>query len=346
MTEPLNLLITTYLEPEHIAALRAVSPRLNVIFEPELIATPRYPADHYNSAERTPEQEARWRALLAEADILYNFDPTHRADLPELAPRVRWIQSSNAGIGQLVRGMGYDRRMPNTVFTTSSGIHAQPLAEFCLLAMLMFAKGVLQLVEDQRQRRWVRFASGELNGHTLGILGVGKIGAEVARLARGVGMRVVGTKRTVAGLAPASLHLDALYPPERLDELLAQAEYLVIVTPHTDATEQLIGGRELALLPRGAVLINIGRGAVVDEPAMIAALEAGQLGGAALDVFTTEPPPADNPLWAMPNVLISPHSASTSDRENTRLTALFCENLRRYLAGEPLLNVLDLEHLY
>lgn len=346
MTDRLNLLMTTYLEPEYVAALRAVSPRLNVIYEPELIPTSRYPGDHYNSIVRTPEQEARWLPLLAQADILFDFDPTHREDLPELAPRVRWVQGSSAGIGQFVRRMRYADRMPGAVFTTASGTHARPLAEFCLLAMLTFTKGMLRMVADQRARRWERFAGTELGGRTLGILGVGKIGAEVARLARGLDMRVIGAKRTVAGVDPASLYLDALYGPDQLDELLAQSEFLVIVTPHTDSTEQLIGARELALLPRGAVLINIGRGAVLDEAALVAALHAGQLGGAALDVFTQEPLPADSPFWDAPNLLISPHSGSTSERENARLTELFCENLRRYLAGQPLLNVLDLEQLY
>lgn len=346
MTERLNLLITTYLEPEHIAALRAVSPRLHVIYEPELIPTSRYHGDHYNSIARTPEQEARWLALLAEADILFDFDPTHREDLPERAPRVRWVQASSAGIGQFVRRMRYAERWPGVLFTTASGIHAKPLAEFCLMAMLAFAKGLPRMVADQRARRWERFAGSELGGRTLGILGVGKIGAEVARLARALDMRVVGSKRTVAGVDPASLHLDALYGPEQLGELLAQSEFLVIVTPHTDATEQLLGARELALLPPGAVLVNIGRGAVLDEGALAAALASGHLGGAALDVFAAEPLPAESPLWDAPNVLISPHSGSTSERENGRLAELFCENLRRYLAGQPLLNVLDVEQLY
>src|SRR5262249_49540922 len=131
-----------------------------------------------------------------------------------------------------------------------------------------------------------------------------------------------------------------------LHTVLRRAEYLVLITPHTDETERMIGAEELALLPPGAVLINIGRGALIDESALIAALRSGHLGGAALDVFAEEPLPPDNPLWELPNVLISPHSGSTSDRENARLTELFCENLRRFLAGEPLLNILNLETLY
>jgi glyoxylate/hydroxypyruvate reductase A len=128
--------------------------------------------------------------------------------------------------------------------------------------------------------------------------------------------------------------------------MLPLAEYLVVIVPHTPETEKMIGAAELALLPKGAYFINIARGAAVDEPALIEALRSGHLSGAALDVFGVEPLPSDSPFWEMPNVLVSPHSASTSDRENRRITELFCDNLRRYLAGEPLWNVLDTRLMY
>ena len=157
---------------------------------------------------------------------------------------------------------------------------------------------------------------------------------------------MLGAKRHTDGVNPADFHADQMYGPDGLDDLLRQAEYLVLCTPHTDETTKLIGTRELALLPQGAVLINIARGAVVDEPALIDALQSGRLGGAALDVFEEEPLPEDSPLWDMPNVLVSPHSASTSNRENERLTDLFCANLRCYLDGKPMQNVLDVGRLY
>jgi glyoxylate/hydroxypyruvate reductase A len=341
-----TVLIASYLEPEHVERIRQVSPRLEVVYAPELLAPPRYPADHYNVIARTPAQEARWRELLRQTDILFDFDITHREDLPDLAPNLRWLQATSAGIGQAIRRLGYDRRLPNTIFTTASGVHARPLADFCLMAMLAFAKGLHLMLNNQRRKHWERYAGAELDGRTLGIIGVGKIGAEVARLSKAMGMQVIGVKRTIAGVDPAALHLDELYPPVGLHTVLRRAEYLVLVTPHTDATEHLIGANELALLQPGAVLINIGRGALVDEPALIAALQSGHLGGAALDVFAEEPLPQDSPLWDMPNVLISPHSGSTSDHENARLTNLFCQNLQRFLAGEPLLNILNMETLY
>jgi phosphoglycerate dehydrogenase-like enzyme len=346
MTNPVNVLIASYLEPEHVERVRAVSERLRVVYAPELLAPPRYPADHTSMITRAPEDEARWRGLLAAAEVLFDFDHTNRQGLPELAPQVRWVQATSAGIGQFVRRMGYDTRMPRTVFTTASGVHGQPLAEFCAMAMLMFSRNLWQMQRLQAERRWERFGATDLAGRTLGVIGMGRIGAEVARLGRAFGMTVLGVKRTTAGVAAADVGCDELFGPADLAAVLRRAEFLVIATPHTTETEQMLGAAELALLPPGAVLINIGRGSVLDEAALVAALREGRLGGAALDVFEREPLPAESPLWSLPNVLVSPHSASTSDRENGRITDLFCDNLRRYLAGAPLRNVLNTETLY
>ncbi len=336
-----TVLVSSYLEPELVERIRAVDRRIQVIYEQALVAAPRYAADHYGVPERSPEQEARWRQLLAQADIIFDLDPSHRQDLPELAPRARWIQSTSAGIGQFIKRMQYATRMPNTVFTTASGVHAIPLAEFCVMGLLMFNKGLPRMVRDKARKHWERYAGTDLQGRTLAIIGMGKIGNEVARLAHAFGMHVIGTAS-----ARITAPLETVYPRERLDELLVQAENLVICVPHTPDTEKMIGARELALLPQGALFINIGRGAVVDEPALVEALRSGHLRGAALDVFAEEPLPASSPLWEMENVLVSPHSASTSDRENNRITDLFCENLRRFLDGQPLLNVLDVDKLY
>lgn len=341
ITNKYNVLIASYLESEYVERIRQVSPRVNVIYEPTLLAAPRYAADHYGVPNRSPEQEAHWRKLLAEADILFDFDPSHRQDLPELAPNVRWVQATSAGIGQFIKRMNYDKRMPNTVFTTASGVHAIPLAEFCIMSMLMFNKGLLRMMRDQERKHWERYAGTDLEGRTLGIIGLGKIGNQVACYATALGMRVIGTdaEQVVCDIAQ-------VFPLSELDAMLKQAEYLVVCVPHTPQTEKMIGAREFALLPKGAMFINIGRGQVVDEPALIESLHSGHLCCAALDVFAEEPLPPSSPLWEMPNVLVSPHSASTSDRENSRITTLFCDNLSRYLAGEPLRNVLDVVKMY
>ena len=349
-TSKTNVLIASYLEPECAQCIRELDPALDVVYEPDLVRQPRYPADHNgHPLQRDPDQERRWRHLLGEADVLFDFDRTHLEDLPDLARKVRWIQATSAGIGQLVRQMGYVRRMPGTVFTTASGVHAQPLAEFCLMSMVLFNKlfnkGV-HLFHEQANKNWERYAGRDLAGGTVVIVGVGAIGVEIARLCSSLRMRVIGLKRRTEGIDPRSLHLDELFAQDRLTEVLPRAEYLILIAPHTAETEGMIGAQELALLPRGALLINIARGALVDEPALVEALKSGHLRGASLDVFAVEPLPEDHPLWTMPNVLISPHSASTVEKENQRLTGLFCENLRRYLNGEALVNVFDAESLY
>ena len=296
--------------------------------------------------ERPEEDERRWLSLLAEAEVLFDFDRTHLEDLSERAPSLSWIQATSAGIGQLVARHRYVERMPETVFTTASGVHAIPLAEYTLMSILMFRGQVPEMFADQGERRWRRFASTDLVGRSLAVVGMGSIGRQVARLASAFGMRTIGVKRTVAGVEPASLHLEALYTSDELHAALRDAEHLVLSAPHTPGTEGLIGAAELALLAPGAIVVNVARGALIDESALVAALESGHVGGAALDVFQEEPLSPDSVFWTMPNVLVCSHSAGTSDRENERITDIFCENLRRYLAGERLLNVLDKDRMY
>ncbi|HXQ30044.1 MAG TPA: D-2-hydroxyacid dehydrogenase, partial [Gemmatimonadales bacterium] len=197
---------------------------------------------------------------------------------------------------------------------------------------------------DQAAHHWERYCGRQLRGTTVGIVGLGRIGREVARSCRALGMRVVATKRTVSSeLDP---DVDQMVPVSELPTLLRAADTLILCTPRTSQTVGLIGEREIRTLKRGALLINIARGAVVDEAAMIAALRDGHLCGAVLDVFAKEPLPSTSPLWDMPNVIVSSHSASTADTENAKLTDLFCDNLGRYLRGEPLLNVFDRERFY
>ena len=344
---PVRILIASYLEPHHVDRIRAVNPRLEVVYEPHLLPRPRYAADHVGQTLQRPEEdERRWVSLLAEAEVLFDFDRTHLEDLPVRAPLLSWIQATSAGIGQFVARHRYVERMPETVFTTARGVHAIPLAEYTLMSILMFRRRVPEMLADQRERRWQRFASTDLTERSLAVLGMGSIGREVARVASSFGMRTVGVKRTVPGVEPASLHLDALYAFDELHAALRDAEHLVLSAPHTPETEGLVGAAELALLAPGAIVVNVARGALIDESALVDALESGHVGGAALDVFQEEPLSPDSVFWTMPNVLVCSHSAGTSDRENERITDIFCENLRRYLAGERLLNVLDKDRMY
>lgn len=344
---PINLLIASWLEPEHVERIRSVDSRVRVTHEPSLLRRPRYIADHNGfPGPRAPEDEARWRALLAEADVLFDFDYTNDADLPELAPRLKWIQATSAGIGQFVVRRNYHTRMPNTTFTSAKGIHAIPLAEFCLMSMLGASRGLALTIGLQAQRKWERFATTDLVGRTVVIFGYGSIGREVGRLSRAFGMNVIGIKRTVTDEDRSDPHANEVLTADAFTSMLPRADFLVLCAPHTDQTESVLGRAQIASMKKGAYLINIGRGALVDEPALIDALRSGHVGGAALDVFATEPLPPQSPFWTMPNVLVVPHSASTSDRENGRITDLFCENIRRFLAGRELLNVLDVKRLY
>lgn len=341
----MNLLICSYLEPHHVGRIRAVDPRLRVHYHPELLPRPRYVADHVGAPlERSPEEQARWESLLGEAEILFDFDYTGVKELPERAKKVRWIQATSAGIGQFVKRNNYARM--NAVFTTASGVHARPLAEFVLMVMLEHTKQAALARQQQQQHLWKRFATEELSGKTLAIVGYGRIGMEVARLAKVFDMRVIASKRRTQGQSAASLGLDRLYAWDALEDLLAEADFVCLITPHTPETEGLMDKAAFAAMKPGAMLINIARGVVVNEPDLLAALDSGHLAHAALDVAAVEPLPKESPLWDHPRVTLYPHSASTSAFENQRITELFCQNLSRYLAGEPLLNQLDLERMY
>jgi glyoxylate/hydroxypyruvate reductase A len=339
-----RLVITSPLADELVAAIAATDARLDVVHEPDLLALPRYPSDHPLPTLDRPGSRERWEALLDEAEVLFDFGPLELAPTLAARPRLRWIQATSAGVGKLAERIGLTESSVDV--TTASGVHSRPLAEFALLAMLMFGKDVLRLGREQREHRWERYAVEEIAGKTVCVVGLGKIGREVARLARALDARVVGTVRELHGRAAEDLGVERLEPTGRLDELLPEADVVVLAVPHTALTHGLIDARRLALLPPGAILVNIARGDVVDESALVDALRSGRLRGAALDVFEHEPLPPESPFWDLPNVFVCPHSASTVAAENERIVDLFRENIRRYLDGDPLLNLLDKEQLY
>jgi len=340
-----HLLICSYLEPELVDRIRSVSGEVTVDYRPDLIPQPRYKADHIGVPFTRNEQQAReWGALLERAEILFDFDYSDLAGLLKRARRVRWIQASSAGIGQLVKRYGLHRL--DAALTTAAGVHARPLAEFVAWAMLSFAKNYLQAQAQQRRHLWQRFHNDDLAGKTLAVVGLGNIGREVAALARTLGLRVVGSKRSTEGISAAALEVDHLYRHTDLHAMLIEADYLCLACPHTPETEGMMNETSFAAMKPGSVLINIGRGALVKEEALLHALRCGPLAGAILDVAPQEPLPPEHPLWEMDNVIIFPHSASTSSGENVRQVDLFIDNLRRYLDGRPLKNVFDYERLY
>jgi phosphoglycerate dehydrogenase-like enzyme len=345
VTERLRIVVTTHVEDRHLAAMAAVDPRIEVAYEADLIPPPRYASDHQLPPIAGDAARDRWVALLESADVLYDFGPAALADRLPGWRRLRWVQTTSAGVGEFARRHGLLAR-EDVVITTASGVHARPLAEFVLMAVIMFGKDLLRVQADQRRHHWERYAGEEVAGLVAGVVGAGRIGSEVARLLRVLDAHVIGVVRAVDGRTPADVHADELVAVADLDAVLPRLDVLVLATPHTPDTAGLVDARRIGLLPPRAVVVNIARGDVVDEAALADALASGRLRGAALDVFQTEPLPPDSPFWDLPNVLVSPHSASTVAAENDRIVELFCENLRHYLAGEPLRNVLRPELLY
>lgn len=335
------VLIASYIAPELVERISAAHPGVELIYRPELVPAPRHASDHVGQPlVRSAEQENEWRGLLGRADILFDFDWTHLEELPELAPQLRWLQSSGSGIGPMIERLGYKERLPEMIITRASGVHAQPLSEFCLMVMLMHSRNFAAMVRQQANREWTRFSGSDLAGRTVAVVGLGAIGQRLVGMCAALGLEVIGIGHGNDPSRYGDLPLDEYLPSSRLDEVLPRVDYLVLVVPHTPETEGMLSAERLAMLPRGAVLINIGRGALIDEPALVEALDSGHLAGAGLDVFATEPLPESSPLWSMPNVLVSPHSAGNSDRENARLTDLFIDNLGRFLAGRPMRNLL------
>lgn len=248
------------------------------------------------------------------------------------APGLAWMHLPNAGTDHPVFGMLLDRGVR---LTTSSSATAEPIAQAAIAGVLWLARGFPVWAEAARRRAWQpqRMLPEDLRDRTMVVVGVGAIGNEVARLARALGLRVVGVRRSPRRMDD---HADEIVEPSRLDEALARADWLVLACPLTAATRGMIDEGRIALLPRGARFVNVARGGLVDEPALIAALADGRLGGAYLDVFAEEPLPAASPLWEMPNVLVTPHDAGASAGNADRVAGIFLDNLGRWLRGEPL----------
>jgi len=287
------------------------------------------------------ETVRRW---LPDADVA--FTPFVDRDLFASLTRLRWVQSPAVGVGHLL----YPEMIASPVaITNARGIRARAIAEHVLGVTIALARQLHVAVRHQVAHQWAQNVLEEsgstrtLKGLRMGIVGLGSIGLEVARLAAPFGMRISAIRRR----AETPLEgVDEVLPPDRLHELLGRSDVVVLTAPLTGATHRLIGRGEVAVMKRGAWLINIGRGKLVDDEALVEALGSGHLGGAALDVFTHEPLDPGSPYWDLPNVIITPHTSGTMEDYWTPLVELFSENLLRLEAGRPLLNVVDKEAGY
>jgi phosphoglycerate dehydrogenase-like enzyme len=262
--------------------------------------------------------------------------------MTERAPNLRWVQATSAGIGAVMQRTGLDRTA--LVVTTAAGIHAAPLAEFALMGALYFVKGVPMLYARQREHHWERYTTRELKGLRALVVGLGHVGREIAKDFSALGVDVTGLGRS--GVTYDVPGLSRIIDRDALDATLATTDIVVLAAPLTEETDNLIGARELGLLPTHAVLINVGRGQLVDEDSLADALTRGALAGACLDVFREEPLPTSSPLWDLENVIVSPHSASTVATENRDLVDLFLANLDRWRRGEALQNLYDTRRGY
>ena len=336
-----KVVVTFALEPEHADRIRAVDPSVEVRVLgqdrlAEILETTRFPSERQAATPRDEIVEA-----LGDAEVLFSYwagAMRRVVQASEPPSSLRWVQLSSAGADRVDPALITEAGI---TFTTASGLHAVPIAEFVITYMLMLEKGWPRLWQSQVAGTYDRtVVPGDLAGKTVGIVGMGTIGRECARLARGLGCRTLGMRRSFTERGPDA-EADEAVPPGDLEYLLAESDFVVIAAPLTEETRGMIGAAQLAAMQPSAYLLNIARGELIDEPALIDALRARTIAGAALDVFEREPLPSDSPLWQLDNVILTPHVTGGVEDYSGRATEIFCSNLERYLRGEPLENVVD-----
>ncbi|MEX2143672.1 MAG: D-2-hydroxyacid dehydrogenase [Anaerolineales bacterium] len=339
MSDEKEILITVPFKPEQINELES------------LASDYRVRVQNFGQGQAIPD------GLWAHTEILYAQQALPE---PQQAPNLRWVQFHFAGVeGHLTAPI---LRQANLQATTLSGANAPQVAEHALALVLALGHHLPGMLADQGRNEWSterldRYQPTELIGSTVGIIGYGSIGQRLARLMQSFEVTILASKRDLLNPVKEDFQVDGqgdpnaelvrrLYPGQALRSMLKECDVVVVTVPLTDETRGMLGASQLAAMNPGAFLIDVSRGGVVDHDALTAALKNGHLAGAGLDVFPEEPLPADSPLWAMPNVIISPHVAGLSPHYMERAFSLFKENLRRYVSGEELLNQLDLERGY
>jgi glyoxylate/hydroxypyruvate reductase len=340
--DKIHVLVTVPLQETDIRKIEAIDPRIAVTYAMEEVrcerGLPRNAiAALINSARQQDIPAAEASRLLDEMLSLTQVIFTWRLPLNVLnrAPHLEWVQISAVGVDLILGGSGLLES--DVQITTASGINTTNVAEATIGFIFMLAKKAITLLKNKNLRRWEPQVFSLITGKTLGIIGLGRIGSEVARLAKLMGMRVMSTTKVEDNTSG----VDKVYPPEELCSMLPECDYVVVTAPLTAETKGLIGERELKSMKPKAYLINVSRGSIIKQEVLIQALKEGWIAGAALDVFETEPLPANSEIWAMDNVIVSPHSAGVVEHHTSAATDIFCENLKRYLAGKDLLNVFN-----
>lgn len=327
----LNVLITSPIEEEYLHQIAAVDPEIKIFEGTELAA-----------AEARGDMAAKKKLddMLAQAEVIYVFRPPE--NIIKRAPMVKWIHTGLAGVDRIL-----DADIINSpvILTNGKGAHTVPVAEVALEMMMMFAKKAPLSFQLKQEKKWQRFSVALLRYKTVGIVGLGSIGGEIARLSRAFGMRVIATRRS-AKQESQEKYVDRVLPANRLLELLADSDFVVLALPLTSETDKLIGETEIRAMKPTSYLINIGRGRTIDEEALILALEEDRIAGAGLDTFAKEPLPVENRLWELPNVIYSPHISGGGENVESLVNEGFRENLKLYLEGKKLLNIVDKKRGY
>jgi phosphoglycerate dehydrogenase-like enzyme len=349
MPSTIKVALATPLEPRLRHLVTDVDSSVDLLVDDSLLPPQRFPGDHEGDPafRRTSRQQAAFERLLSEADVFYGIPDTRPAALATAIranPRLKWVHTMAAGGGAEVKAADLTAaELRRILFTTSAGVHGGTLAEFAIFGVLAGAKDLARLQAQQAARQWTgRWAMKQVHEQTVLVVGLGGIGRDVARLAKALGATVLGTKRHVEPVP----NVDEVHPITALPELVGRADAIVFTLPGTMATCGLYGAEMIAATKPGAVIVNVGRGTVIDEASLITGLESGQIGSAFLDVVAVEPLAIESPLWAMPQVVIAPHTAALSPHEDRRIAELFATNLRRLLDGKEMLNVVDIDHFY
>ncbi|TFH37246.1 MAG: D-2-hydroxyacid dehydrogenase [Anaerolineales bacterium] len=328
--DPIRILATVAIPEAEVARIRAVSPRIEVHVYPT------------RDLREIPEE------LLGSTEILYTM---HTLPEPDKVPNLRWIQAHTTGIDHF---QGHALLNSDVIVTTMSGSSTPQMAEFALMSMLALGHRLPEILNSSHDAQWAearhaRFERRELFGSTVGILGYGSIGREIARLCHTLGAKILATKRdlkhltdegyTLEGLGDLEADIpDRLYPPQATRSMVSLCDFVVIALPLTAKTQGVVNAEVIKAMKPGAFLIDISRGGILDHGALVEALTSGHLAGAALDVYPVEPLPESSPLWEMRNVILSPHLAGSTPQYFPRAIDLFTLNLGRYLTDRPLLN--------
>ncbi len=330
--EIIKVVVTTPLDGRTLQKIQAISDRLRIDqVSPWVLAERKGDNSHKENLD----------CLLGEAEVLYGWIHHFPKNLFARTPLLKWIQTMSAGIDLLPEEI----RRSRIRIVNASGLHGTAMGEMALEMMLMFAKDAPACYQMKQAREWKRFRPKLLKGQTVGILGLGAVGREIARLCKAFGMEVIGVRRSGRPEHPVP-DVDRVYGAGQLPEVLAESDFVVLALPLTKETRSLIGEKELKGMKPTAFLINLARGAIVDEGALVRALEEKWIAGAGLDVFIKEPLLPESRFYELPNVIFSPHISGDIPDYELHATEVFCENLRRYLAGEPFLHEVDQDKEY